>query len=72
MQGYGEYDWDMCINDKVNVTLNCQLDLISLFNHRTKRIYCIQVDIKEGCLLPWQLHINLYRPNDGVKIVNPS
>jgi hypothetical protein len=72
MQGYGGYDSDMCTHDTVDITLNCQLGLISLFNHRTRKIYEIQVDLKEGCPLPWQLHINLYGPDDQVKIINPS
>ena len=71
MQGYGGYDSDMCTNDTVDITLNCQLGLISLFNHRTRKVYEIQVDLKEGCPLPWRLHINLYGPDDRVKIINP-
>lgn len=72
MQGYGGYDSDMCTHDTVDIILNCQLGLISLFNHRTRKTYEIQVDLKEGCPLPWQLHINLYGPDDQVKIINPS
>ncbi|CAF3391128.1 unnamed protein product [Rotaria socialis] len=71
IQCYGGYDSDMCTNDKVDLILNCQLGLISLFNHRTRKNYEIQVDIIEGCPLPWQLHINLYGPDDRVKISNP-
>jgi hypothetical protein len=71
MQGYGGYDSDMCTHDTVDLTLNCQLGLISLFNHRTKKLYEIQVDLKDGCPLPWQLHINLFGPDDRVKINNP-
>ncbi len=58
-------------NDTVDIILNCQLGLISLFNHRTRKKYEIQVDLKKGCPLPWQLHINLYGPDDRVKIINP-
>jgi hypothetical protein len=72
MQGYGGYDSDICTQDNVDLTLNCQLGLISLFNHRTRKLYEIQVDLKEGCPLPWQLHINLFGPDDCVKINNPS
>ncbi|CAF0969222.1 unnamed protein product [Rotaria sordida] len=72
IQGYGGYDSDICTKDTIDLILNCQLGLISLFNHRTRKIYEIQVDIKEGCPLPWQLHINLFGPDDQVKIINPS
>jgi hypothetical protein len=72
IQGYGGYDSDMCVHDTVDITLNCQLGLISLFNYRTRRIYEIEVDLKEGCPLPWQLHINLYGPGDRMKIINLS
>ena len=72
IQGYGGYDSDMCAHDTVDLTLNCQLGLISLLNHRTRKSYEIQVDLKEGCPLPWQLHINLYGPDDRVKIINSS
>lgn len=68
--GYGGYDSDMCTHDTVDLTLNCQLGLISLLNHRTKKLYEIKVDLIEGCPLPWQLHINLYAPDDRVKIIN--
>jgi hypothetical protein len=72
IEGYGGYDSDICTNDTVDITLNCQLGLISLFNHRTRKLYEIQVDLNDGCPLPWQLHINLYGPDDRVKIINPS
>ncbi|CAF1279149.1 unnamed protein product [Rotaria sp. Silwood1] len=72
IQGYGGYDSDMCTKDIVDLILNCQLGLISLYNYRTKKNYEIKIDIKEGCPLPWQLHINLFGPNDQVKIINPS
>lgn len=70
--GYGGYDSDMCMHDTVDLILNCQLGKISLFNHRTRKLYEIEVDLKEGCPLPWQLHINLFGPEDRVKIINPS
>ena len=70
--GYGGYDSDMCMHDTVDLTLNCQLGIIALFNRRTRKIYEITVDLKEGCPLPWQLHINLFGPEDRVKIINPS
>lgn len=70
--GYGGYDSDICTNDKIELTLNCQLHVISMFNYRTKKTYEIPIDIFEGCPFPWQLHINLYAPNDRVKIVNPK
>ena len=72
VQGYGGYDSDMCTNDIIELTLNCQLNLISMFNNRTKKFYEIPIDIREGCPFPWQLHINLYAPNDQVKIINPT
>jgi hypothetical protein len=72
IQGYGGYDSDICSYDTIDLTLNCQLGWISLLNHRTKKIYQIDIDLKEGCPLPWQLHINLYGPDDRVKIINPS
>jgi hypothetical protein len=71
MQGYGGYDSDICTHDNIDLILNCQLGLIALYNHRTKKLYEIQVDLKEGCPLPWQLHINLFGPDDSVKINNP-
>lgn len=70
--GYGGYDSDMSTNDMVELTLNCQLSFISLFNHRTKKIYEIPVDTQEGCPLPWQLHVNLHGPDDYVRIINPT
>lgn len=72
MQGYGGYDSDICTNDQVDLILNCQLGFICLYNHRTRKTYEIKVDIVEGCPLPWQLHINLYGPEDGVKILMES
>lgn len=71
IQGYGGYDSDICTNDTVDLILNCQLGVISLFNHRTRKVYEIPVDLKEGCPLPWQLHLNLFGADDRVKIVNP-
>jgi hypothetical protein len=41
----------MCTNDTVDIILNCQLGLISLFNHWTRIKYEIQVDLKEDCPL---------------------
>ena len=70
--GYGGYDSDMCTNDMVDITLNCQLSYISLFNHRTKKTYEMSVDTQGGCPLPWQLHVNLYGPDDYVRIMNPT
>ncbi|CAF3645581.1 unnamed protein product [Rotaria sp. Silwood1] len=70
--GYGGYDSDLCTNDTIELTLNCQLSLISLFNHRTKKFYQIPIDTREGCPFPWQVHINLYETDDRVKIINPT
>ena len=70
IQGYGGYDSDMCANDTIELILNCQLNFISLFNHRTRKTYDIPIDIREGCPFPWQLHVNLYAPNDRMKISN--
>lgn len=70
--GYAGYDSDICTNDTIELILNCQLNFISMFNHRTKKTYEIPIDIHEGCPFPWQLHINLYAPNDRVKIINPT
>ena len=72
IQGFGGYDSDICTNDSVEITLNCQLSLISLLNHRTKKVYEIPVDTQEGCPLPWQLHINLYGSDDRVRIISPT
>jgi hypothetical protein len=72
IQGYGGYDSDMCTNDTIELTLNCQLSFISMLNHRTKKSYEIPIDTREGCPFPWQLHINLYAPNDRIKIINPT
>jgi hypothetical protein len=69
-QGYGGYDSDMSINDMIELTLNCQLNIISMLNYRTKKTYEIPIDIHEGCPFPWQLHINLYAPNDRIKLKN--
>jgi hypothetical protein len=71
IQGYGGYDSDMCTNDTIELILNCQLSFISMSNHRTKKLYEIPIDTREGCPFPWQLHINLFAPNDRVKIINP-
>lgn len=70
--GYGGYDSDMCVNDTIELTLNCQLHFISLFNYRTRKMYEIPVDIHEGCPFPWQLHINLCTPNDQMKILHSN
>ncbi|CAF1214849.1 unnamed protein product [Rotaria sordida] len=72
IQGYGGYDSDMCTNDTIELILNCQLSFISILNHRTKKLYQIPIDTREGCPFPWQLHINLCEPDDRVKIVNPT
>ena len=72
VQGYAGYDSDICTQDTVDLILNCQLGSISLYNHRTRKTYEISVDLKEGCPLPWQLHVNLYGPEDAVRLMNPS
>jgi hypothetical protein len=72
VHGYGGYDSDICTNDTIELTLNCQLSFISMFNDRTKKLYEIPVDIREGCPFPWQLHVNLYAPDDRVKIITPT
>ncbi|CAF3109923.1 unnamed protein product [Rotaria socialis] len=72
VEGYGGYDSDICTNDTIELTLNCQLGVISMFNYRTKKIYQIIIDTREGCPFPWQLHINLFAPGDRVKIINPT
>jgi hypothetical protein len=41
-------------------------------NYRTRKTYEIPIDTQEGCPFPWQLHINLYSPDDRVKIINPT
>lgn len=70
--GYAGYDSDICSNDLVELVLNCQLATISLFNHRTKKRYEIPVDVQQGCPFPWQLHVNLYAPEDSVQIFSPK
>jgi hypothetical protein len=72
IEGYGGYDSDICSHDTVDIILNCQLAVISLYNHRTRKLYEIPIDLQQGCPLPWQLHINLYGPDDRVKIINSS
>jgi hypothetical protein len=71
IQGYGGYDSDMCTNDTIELILNCQLSLLSMINHRTRKRYEIPIDTREGCPFPWQLHVNLHAANDRVKIINP-
>lgn len=68
VDGYGGYDSDMCVNDTIELTLNCQLHFISMLNYRSRKSYQIPIDIYEGCPFPWQLHINLCSPNDRMKI----
>jgi hypothetical protein len=72
IEGYGGYDSDMCTNDTIELTLNCQLSFISISNYRTRKTYEIPIDTREGCPFPWQFHINLYAPDDRVKIINPT
>ncbi|CAF1040920.1 unnamed protein product [Didymodactylos carnosus] len=69
-QEYGGWDSDLCLNDTVELIMNCNEKKIQLFNQRTNKVYEIIVDTVTGCPFPWQLHINLYYPDDLVRILS--
>ncbi|CAF1407330.1 unnamed protein product [Adineta ricciae] len=66
--GYNDYDGDVCENDVLYLTLNCDERYIQLENERTKKKYTIPIDLTK-CPFPWQLHINLYSANDRISIL---
>ncbi|CAF1552711.1 unnamed protein product [Didymodactylos carnosus] len=65
--GYGVSDGDICENDTVELTLNCDEKTVQCLNERTKKKYEVQVDVT-SCPYPWQFHLNLYYANDRVSI----
>ncbi|CAF1167184.1 unnamed protein product [Didymodactylos carnosus] len=69
IEGYGGWDSDLCENDTVELIMNCNEKKIQLFNQRTNKLYEILIDIVTGCPFPWQLHVNLYYPDDLLRIL---
>ncbi|CAF1318296.1 unnamed protein product [Didymodactylos carnosus] len=65
--GYGGWDGDICENDTVELTLNCNENKIQCLNERTKQKYELKVDLT-SCPYPWKLHLNLHFASDRVSI----
>jgi len=59
---------EMKMNDMITLTLDCDNRKISMLNERTKAEHELIVDIN-NCPFPWQLHLNLYEPQDSVRIL---
>jgi hypothetical protein len=59
---------EMKMNDVITLTLDCDNRKISMLNERTKAEHELIVDIN-NCPFPWQLHLNLYEPQDSVRIL---
>jgi hypothetical protein len=59
---------EMKTNDIISLIFDCDNHQISMINDRTKRKHELTVNIN-NCPFPWQLHLNLYEPQDSVRIL---
>jgi hypothetical protein len=69
--GLNGYECDFELNDIIELILNCDNQTISLTNQRTKCIYRMSIDIIK-CPFPWQFLLNLFYPDDRVRILYES
>jgi hypothetical protein len=55
-------------NDIIALIFDCDNQKISMTNERTNATHELPVNVK-NCPFPWQLHINLYNPQECVRIL---
>jgi hypothetical protein len=66
--GFNDHKCDIEKNDIVELFIDCDQRIIRLTNERTHSVYMLPVDTSK-CRLPWQINVNLYYPNDCVRIL---
>jgi hypothetical protein len=66
--GLNGYSCDFILDDTVELLLDCDNRTISLTNQRTKSTYKMTVDLIK-CPFPWHFILNLFYPNDRVRIL---
>ena len=62
------YKTDMKMNDTMSLLIDCRQQTLRLTNERTRSTYTLEIDITK-CPFPWQLNLNLYNPNDRVRVI---
>lgn len=66
--GLNDYLCDFQVNDTIELILDCDHRIIYLTNQRTKCTHKINIDSVK-CPFPWHFHLNLFYPNDQVRIL---
>jgi hypothetical protein len=66
--GLNGYFCDFELNDTIEILLDCDNRTISLTNQRTKCSYRMDIDLIK-CPFPWHFILNLFYPNDRVRIL---
>ncbi|CAF1183377.1 unnamed protein product [Adineta ricciae] len=65
---FNGYNCDFELNDTIELTLDCDQQMISIMNQRTQCNYSMKVDVKK-CPFPWHFVLNLFYPGDQVRIL---
>ncbi|CAF2689951.1 unnamed protein product [Rotaria sp. Silwood2] len=66
--GLDGYSCDFELNDIIELLLDCDNRTIRLTNQRTQRTHTMNIDLVK-CPFPWHFHLNLFYPNDRVRIL---
>ncbi|CAF1121161.1 unnamed protein product [Rotaria sordida] len=66
--GLNGYSCDFQLNDIIELLLDCDNRIIRLTNQRTQRTHMMNVDLVK-CPFPWHFYLNLFYPNDRVRIL---
>jgi len=67
--GFNGYYCDFQLHDIIELLLDCDHAIISIKNQRTNSTYKIDIDLHK-CPFPWHFHLNLFYPNDQVRILS--
>jgi len=66
--GLNGYLCDFELNDIIELLLDCDHQIIRLTNQRTKRTHMMNIVLAK-CPFPWHFLLNLFFPNDRVRIL---
>lgn len=66
--GFHGYSCDFQLDDVIELLLDCNHRMICLTNERTKGTHRLDIDLAK-CPFPWHFYLNLYYPNDQIRII---
>ncbi|CAF1215508.1 unnamed protein product [Adineta steineri] len=66
--GLNGYSCDFELNDTIELILDCDHQQIRLTNLRTKRTHMMNINLLK-CPFPWHFLLNIFYPNDQVRIL---